>query len=113
GGRTQLRHGAPPVRDSYGMLRPLVATRDRIAAGAAIGPRILAAGNIVGWSGPYSISFSRTRTQSLTLFQEQMNDEIAQGAGEELMEMTPDELAKAIDAYLDKGPDFLKYGGTT
>src|SRR5262249_28086205 len=45
--------------------------------------------------------------------QEQMNDEIAQGAGEELMAMTPPELAKAIDAYLDKGPDFIKYGGTS
>jgi imidazolonepropionase-like amidohydrolase len=95
------------------MLRPLVAVRDRIAAGAAVGPRILAAGNIVGWSGPYSISFSLTRANGLTLFQEQMNDEIAQGAGEELMAMTPPQLAKAIDAYLDKGPDFIKYGGTS
>jgi len=42
-----------------------------------------------------------------------MNDEIAQGGGEELMGMTPPELARAIDAYLDKGPDFLKYGGTS
>src|SRR5262249_41848878 len=45
--------------------------------------------------------------------QEQMNDEIAQGAGEELMALTPAELAKAIDAYLDRGPDFIKYGGTS
>ncbi len=109
----QLHYGVTTVRDSYGMLRPLVAVRDRIAAGAAIGPRILAAGNIVGWSGPYSISFSLTRPQGLTLFQEQMNDEIAQGAGEELMEMSLPELARAIDAYLDKGPDFIKYGGTS
>ena len=42
-----------------------------------------------------------------------MNDEISQGAGEELMAMTPAELARAIDAYLDKGPDFIKYGGTS
>ena len=111
--QTQLLHGVTTVRDSYGMLRPLVAVRDRIAAGGAVGPRILAAGNIVGWSGPYSISFSLTRAAGLTLFQEQMNDEIAQGAGEELMAMTPAELAKAIDAYLDKGPDFIKYGGTS
>src|SRR5262245_1644826 len=111
--QTQLSYGITTVRDSYGMLRPLAAVRDRIAAGAATGPRILAAGNILGWSGPYSISFSLTRTQSLTLFQEQMNDEIAQGGGEELMAMTPADLAKAIDAYLDKGPDFLKYGGTS
>jgi imidazolonepropionase-like amidohydrolase len=109
----QLRHGITTVRDSYGMLRPLTAVRDRIAAGAAIGPRILAAGNILGWSGPYSISFSLTRETALTLFQEQMNDEIAQGGGEELMGMTPQELARAIDRYLDKGPDFLKYGGTS
>lgn len=38
--------------------------------------------HITGWSGPYSISFSLTRPAGLTLFQEQMNDEIAQGAGE-------------------------------
>src|SRR5579864_5953398 len=99
----ELRAGVTTVRDSYGMLRPLVLTRDRIAAGTAIGSHILAAGNILGWSGPYSISFSLTREQGLTLFQEQMNDEIAQGAGEEIMEMTPPELARAIDAYLDKG----------
>jgi imidazolonepropionase-like amidohydrolase len=111
--QTQLKYGITTVRDSYGMLRPLVAVRDRIAAGAAVGPRVLAAGNIVGWSGPYSISFSLTRAQGLTLFQEQMNDEIAQGAGEELMEMSLPELARAIDAYLDKGPDFIKYGGTS
>lgn len=111
--QTQLSYGVTTVRDSYGMLRPLVAVRDRLASGGAIGPRILAAGNIVGWSGPYSISFSLTRPGGLTLFQEQMNDEIAQGAGEELMGMTPTQLAKAIDSYLDKGPDFIKYGGTS
>jgi len=109
----QLKYGVTTVRDSYGMLRPLVAVRDRVESGNAIGPRILAAGNILGWSGPYSISFSLTRAQGLTLFQEQMNDEVAQGAGEELMEMTPSELARAIDGYIDKGPDFLKYGGTS
>ena len=111
--QTQLKYGVTTVRDSYGMLRPLVAIRDRIAAGNAVGPHVLAAGNIVGWSGPYSISFSLTRSQGLTLFQEQMNDEIAQGAGEELMEMTQAELARAIDAYINKGPDFIKYGGTS
>lgn len=42
-----------------------------------------------------------------------MNDFIAQGGGEELMAMTPAELRRAIDAYLDKGPDFLKFGGTS
>src|SRR5262249_1270220 len=113
GAQTALRFGVTTVRDSYGMLRPLTAVRDRIASGSAIGSRILAAGNIVGWSGPYSISFSLTRAQGLTLFQEQMNDEIAQGAGEELMGMSLADLGRAIDAYIDKGPDFIKYGGTS
>ena len=103
---------AGTVRDSYGALVPLTKVRDRIARGEQIGARILAAGNILGWSGPYSFSFSRVMGQ-LTLFQEQMNDYIAQGGGEELMGMTPQELRQAIGVYLDKGPDFLKFGGTS
>ena len=108
----QLKYGITTVRDSYGVLPPLVAVRDEIAAGKAVGPRILAAGNIVGWGGPYSVSFSLIRELGLTLFQEQVNDEIAQGAGEELVDLSPEELRTAIRAYLDKGPDFIKYGGT-
>jgi imidazolonepropionase-like amidohydrolase len=107
-----LAYGITTVRDSYGALVPLVKVRDAIARGEKVGARILAAGNILGWSGPYSFSFSRV-TGQLTLFQEQMNDFIAQGGGEELMAMRPDELRRAIDAYLDKGPDFLKFGGTS
>ena len=107
-----LSYGITTVRDSYGALVPLTAVRDAIARGEKTGARILAAGNILGWSGPYSFSFSRVMGQ-LTLFQEQMNDFISQGAGEELMTMTPVELRRAINAYLDKGPDFIKYGGTS
>lgn len=109
----QLRNGVTTVRDSYGMLLPLVEARDKIAAGKAIGPRVLAAGNIVGWGGPYSISFSLIQERGLTLFQEQMNDQVSQGAGEDLVQMPIDELRTAIQKYLAKGPDFLKYGGTS
>ncbi len=112
-GQIDLSYGITTVRDSYGMLTPLVAVRDLVNSGRAIGPRILAAGNIVGWNGPYSVSFSLVPSRGLTLFQEQMNDEMSQGGGEDLMAMTPPELRTAIDAYLDKGPDFLKYGGTS
>ena len=108
-----LKYGVTTVRDSYGLLLPLTKVRDEIASGRAIGARILAAGNIVGWGGPYSITFSLTPDRDLTLFQEQMNDEVSQGAGEELADMTPAELRVAIDKYLDKGPDFVKYGGTS
>jgi imidazolonepropionase-like amidohydrolase len=107
-----LGYGITAVRDSYGALVPLVKVRDRIARGEEAGARILAAGNILGWSGPYSFSFSRVTTP-LTLFQEQMNDYIAQDGGEELMAMSPEELRRAINGYIDKRPDFLKYGGTS
>ena len=112
GAQIDLSYGITTVRDSYGALVPLTKVRDRIARGEQTGARILAAGNILGWSGPYSFSFSRVMGQ-LTLFQEQMNDFIAQGGGEELMAMTPQELRQAVHAYLDKGPDFLKFGGTS
>lgn len=108
----QLKHGVTTVRDSYGLLAPLIAVRSQVASGAAIGPRILAAGNIVGWGGPYSISFSLIREQGLTVFQEQVNDEVSQGVGEDLVDLEPEELRAAIRAYLDKGPDFIKFGGT-
>ncbi|MEZ4416690.1 MAG: amidohydrolase family protein [Gemmatimonadota bacterium] len=106
-----LSHGITTVRDSYGALLPLVAVRDSINRGHVTGPRILAAGNIVGWGGPKSPLFSNSTPS--TYFDEQMMDFIAQGSGEELLEMAPDELRVAINAYLDKGPDFVKYGGTS
>ncbi|MFI5165932.1 MAG: amidohydrolase family protein [Thermoanaerobaculales bacterium] len=108
-----LTYGVMTVRDSYGFLVPLTQVRDAIASGKAIGARILAAGNIVGWGGPYSVSFSLSPQRDITRFQAEVNDAMAQDAGETLAEMTPEELRVAIDKYLDKGPDFLKYGGTS
>ncbi|PYR29088.1 MAG: hydrolase [Acidobacteria bacterium] len=109
----QLRYGITTIRDSYGALLPLIEVRDAIARGAAIGPRLLAAGNIVGWGGPYSISFAQINERDLSLYEEQFTDFIAQGAGEDLMTMYPEELRVAINKYLDKGPNFIKYGGTS
>lgn len=108
-----LKHGVTHVRDSYGQLPQLIEVRDAIASGAEIGPRLQVAGNIVGWGGPFSITFALIPEDDLSLWEEQFSDHIAQGAGEELMDMYPDELRAAINEYLDKGVDFLKYGGTT
>jgi imidazolonepropionase-like amidohydrolase len=108
--QTVLKNGITTVRDSYGALIPLVAIRDSIDHGKIIGPRMLVAGNIVGWGGPKSPLFSNATPT--TYFDEQMMDFIAQGSGEELLEMSPDELRGAIGKYLDKGPNFVKYGGT-
>jgi imidazolonepropionase-like amidohydrolase len=108
--QTELKYGITTVRDSYGALLPLNAVRDSINHGKVLGPRILVAGNIVGWGGPKSPLFSNATPT--TFFDEQMMDYIAQGSGEELIEMSPDELRVAMRAYLDKGPNFVKYGGT-
>ncbi len=109
----QLKRGVTTIRDSYGSLIPLMQVRDTIAAGNAVGPRMLVAGNIIGWGGPFSLTFSLIQESDLTLFQQKWNDSIAQGVGEETMDMGPVELAVTINQYLDKGPDFLKFGGTS
>lgn len=108
-----LKVGVTTVRDSYGMLEPLKGARDAIRRGEVPGPRMYVAGNIVGWGGPFSFSFTGRPQENLSLFQEQMNDAIAQGGGEELVNMSPDSLRAAINGYLDRGVDFLKYGGTS
>ena len=102
-----LTYGVTTVRDSYGFLTPLTQVRDRIAQGQATGARILAAGNIVGWGGPYSVSFSLAPQRDTTRFQAEVDDAMAQDAGETLADMSPEELRVAINKYLDKGPDFL------
>ena len=109
----QLMHGVTTIRESYGALVPLMEVRDRIDRGEAIGSRMLVAGNIVGWGGPFSMTFSLMAEADLTLFQAKWNDWIAQEVGEELMDMGPEEVRTAINRYLDKGPDFIKYGGTS
>lgn len=109
----QLKYGVTTIRDSFGALLPLIAVRDRINRGELTGPRMLVAGNIVGWGGPFSVSWALAKPSEINVFQEQWNDFITQGSGEELMDMLPDELGKAINIYLDKGPDFIKYGGTS
>ena len=108
-----LKHGITTVRDSYAALLPGIQVRDAIARGEVVGPRVYVAGNIVGWGGPYSETFSGLSESELNLFEEQINDSITLGSGEDLMHMTPEEIRVAINAYLDIGPDFIKYGGTT
>lgn len=108
-----LKMGVTTLVDSYGVLPPSIAVRDRIASGRAIGARLLVAGNILGWGGPFSLTFSLTKESDLSLFQERWNDLIAQDMGEEIMDLTPDELRTAMRGYLAKGVDVVKYGGTS
>jgi len=113
GVQLHLKYGVTTVRDSYGALLPMMRVRDAIERGELVGPRMYVAGNIVGWGGPYSQTFSRIKEEELTLFEEQINDSIALGSGEPWIHMTPSELRVAVNEYLDLGPDFIKYGGTS
>lgn len=125
-GQQMLRAGVTTLRDSYGMLAPLLAVRDAFARGDVVGPRLLVAGNIVGWGGlgsatvdlrgpsylsPYDAEQAISFRTSYAL--ERLQDAMVQGVGEELIDMSPDELRVAINAYLDKGVDFVKLGTTT
>jgi imidazolonepropionase-like amidohydrolase len=108
-----LKAGVTTLVDSYGVLPPSIVVRDKINAGDAVGSRLLLAGNILGWGGPFSITFSLTKDSDLSLFEEKWNDLLAQGMGEDLADMTPEELRVAMNGYLDKGVDAIKYGGTS
>jgi imidazolonepropionase-like amidohydrolase len=108
-----LKAGVTTLVDSYGVLPPSLAVRDRIERGEAVGSRLLVAGNILGWGGPFSLTFSLTKESDLSYFQEKWNDLLAQDMGEEIMDLTPDELRPALNRYLDKGVDVVKYGGTS
>ena len=108
-----LKAGVTTLIDSYGVLPPSIVVRDRINRGDAVGSRLLLAGNILGWGGPFSITFSLTKDADLSVFEEKWNDLLAQGMGEDLADMTPDELRVAMNGYLDKGVDVIKYGGTS
>lgn len=108
-----LKYGVTTLIDSYGVLPPSIAVRDRIARGEAMGSRLMLAGNILGWGGTFSLTFSLTKESDLSMFQEKWNDLMAQDMGEEIMDLTPDELRVAMNRYLDKGVDVIKYGGTS
>jgi imidazolonepropionase-like amidohydrolase len=113
GAQRTLKYGVTTLLDTYGSLPQLLRVRDSINAGAAVGPRIYAGGNIVGWGGPFSGTFSGTSSQGLTRFQQELNDEIIQGVGEDLASLNPDQLRARVAAYIKRGPTLVKYGGTS
>jgi len=108
-----LKAGVTTLVDSYGVLPPSIVVRDKINRHELLGSRLLLAGNILGWGGTFSLSFSLTKPSDLSVFEEKWNDLMAQDMGEEIMDMTPDELRVAMNHYLDKGVDVIKYGGTS
>lgn len=67
-----LKAGVTTLVDSYGVLPPSIIVRDRINRGEAVGSRLLLAGNILGWGGPFSITFSLTKDSGPLLVRRKM-----------------------------------------
>lgn len=104
-----LKSGVTTVRDTYGPLPPLLEIRDLIASGDIVGPRLMVAGDIIGWGGPYHDRGPLTDRQKL------FNAYFHAWAdlGVDLTTRSPAEVAERVDRYIDIGPDFIKYAATT
>ena len=111
GAQMHLKYGVTSMRDSYGTMMPLLAARDAIRSGKAIGARMYVAGNIIGWGGTFSKTFRGRDPENY--YEEWINDQITQGAGELMPWFGPDSLRVIVNNYIDKGVDFVKIGGTT
>jgi imidazolonepropionase-like amidohydrolase len=57
GAQLHLKYGVTSIRDSYGVLKPLLAAREELKSGRVVGARLYVAGNIVGWGGNFSKTF--------------------------------------------------------
>ncbi|PHZ86741.1 amidohydrolase family protein [Paremcibacter congregatus] len=108
-----LKAGVTTVFDSYGPRQPLVDARDAINLGEEIGSRIYLAGNIVGYDGPFSGDFwPDAKATTSPSFVKKINDMWVQDVGRRLVWMAPEQLGGALEPYLKKDIDFVKYGAS-
>lgn len=105
-----LRNGLTTVFDTLGPRKPLMVARDRINAGELAGSRIFCAGWIIGLDGMLSLDFNAKAAEVLPgSLVERINGLCAENVGPALTWMTPEQVAKEVRAYIDKGVDFIKY----
>lgn len=106
-----LKQGVTTVFDTHNAVGPVLAARDRIAAGHDIGARIFAAGNIVGFGGPFSADFFAAASQTASpTFVKRINAEWEAGVGHQLALLPVREIRARVRDYLDRGVDMLKIG---
>ena len=104
-----LKNGVTTVFDTYNAVGPVLAARDKIAAGDAAGSRVFAAGNIVGMGGPFSVDFrAAARPHISRTFADRMDALFSAGVGSELMGLTANDVRPIIRDYLQRGVDMLK-----
>jgi imidazolonepropionase-like amidohydrolase len=108
-----LKNGLTTVFDTAGPRQPLMTVRDKINAGQVPGSRFFCAGWIIGLDGPFSQDFlAKTPEVASAALVEQINDLCAENVGPPLSWMTPDEVAKEVRVYINKGIDFVKYASS-
>jgi len=108
-----LKQGVTSVFDTWGPIQSLMNVRDRIDQGYVVGSRIFAAGNIVGFSGPFGREFNATASWTAAgEFIERVNEKFTKNVGPDLLWMTPDQVGLEIKEYINLGIDFLKYGSS-
>jgi imidazolonepropionase-like amidohydrolase len=106
-----LKSGQTTVFDTWGPRRALMGARDAINAGKVVGSRIFCAGNVIGFDGPYSPDFGAVFATTMSArFVNRINAMWVENSGRHLMWLTPEEVAKEVRTYIEKGIDFIKYG---
>ncbi|MGO4587116.1 amidohydrolase family protein [Arthrobacter sp. 2RAF6] len=104
-----LKAGCTTVFDTWNGHQPVLTARDRINAGAIEGPRIFAAGNIVGMGGPFSLDFNHmARSVISKTFADRMDSLFDAGVGAETSLMSPTEIRAVIRDYIGTGVDMVK-----
>lgn len=106
-----LKGGLTTVFDTWGPRQALINARDAIAQGAA-GSRIYCAGNILGLDGPISRDFYANADAVSAPLAERINATWVENSGPALSWMTASEVAREVDAYIDRGIDFVKYASS-
>ena len=113
-----LKYGMTTMADTWGPLEPLLEARERLRSGEVVGSRLLVAGNIVGLGGPFSTYFMGSwPIEGPTLryggwvhpmIRARIDSLWEAGVGPELLAMTPEETADAMQRYVERGVDFVK-----
>jgi imidazolonepropionase-like amidohydrolase len=113
GAQITLQSGVTTIFDTYGHLGSLLAVRDRIDRGEAVGSRMFVAGNIVGLDGPLSKDFFPSDSEVERDTFDRINAQWVNGTGSELQWLPPEGVRDRVRAYIEAFDlDFLKYAAT-